>query len=63
MKRVSAYVLDRLGEAGTWQAIGFVVGLTTARYKDMDWGAAAAFGGVVSAAIKAFFPDIWDSKK
>lgn len=52
------YVFDRLGEASTWQGIGFIAVLCGARWAaDLDWGAAAALGGMVSGIIKAAFPD------
>lgn len=46
------FFLERIAEPSTWQAIGFVVGLFTARFNNMDWGQAAALGGIVSAFIK-----------
>lgn len=52
LKLAYEFMLDRLGEPSTWQAIGFVVGLFTARFNNMDWGQAAALGGLVSAFIK-----------
>ena len=58
-RKVLRYILDRLSEATTWQAIGFIAGLYTAKASGMDWGAGAALGGVISAAIKASLPDNW----
>lgn len=46
------FILDRLGEASTWQAIGFTAGLFTAKFAGMDWGQGAALGGIISAFIK-----------
>ena len=52
------YGLDRLGEASTWQGIGFAVALTGSKAGlGMDWGAAAALGGAVSAMLKMLLPD------
>lgn len=52
------YLLDRLGEASTWQGIGFVVALTGCKMGlGMDWGQAAGLGGAISAAIKMIMPD------
>lgn len=56
MKRLKIayeFILERLGEASTWQAIGFLVGLFTAKYNGLDWGQGAALGGVISAFIKS----------
>ena len=58
-RKILRYILDRLGEPSSWQAIGFVTGLFTAKASGLDWGAGAAFGGLVSAAIKAALPDNW----
>lgn len=56
--QVGAFILDRLDEPSTWQAIGFAVGLTGSHYgANIDWGQGAALGGVISATIKAFTPD------
>lgn len=50
--------LARLGEASTWQGIGFLVALTGSKFgANMDWGPAAALGGAVSAIIKTILPD------
>ena len=52
------YVLDRLGEASTWQGIGFIVTLCGAKYgANVDWGQAAGLGGMVSAGLKMLLPD------
>ena len=52
------YLLDRMGEASTWQGIGFVVALTGCKVGlGLDWGQAAGLGGAISAAIKMSFPD------
>lgn len=57
-QRLINYALARAGEASTWQGIGFVAALCGARWAaNLDWGACAAFGGLVSAGIKAVFPD------
>lgn len=55
---VYAFILARLGEQSTWQAIGFCVGLFGGKFlANMDTGSAAAFGGLVSAFLKAVLPD------
>lgn len=52
------YFLDRLGEASTWQGVGFVVALTGSHVGlGMDWGMAAGLGGSISAVIKMMLPD------
>lgn len=52
------FALDRLGEASTWQGVGFIATLAGAKWAaNLDWGSAAALGGTVSALIKAVFPD------
>ena len=52
------YILNRIGEASTWQGVGFICGLLGAKnFANLDWGSAAAFGGTISAGIKAVFPD------
>lgn len=52
------YWLDRLGEASTWQGIGFFLTLVGSKLgAGLDWGAAAALGGAVSGGIKMLFPD------
>ena len=56
---VVRYVVARASESSTWQGVGFMVSLFTARFNGVDWGQAAAFGGIVSGAIKALFPDVW----
>ena len=56
MNRITAawnFILDRLGESSTWQAVGFTVALFSSRSSGMDWGQGAALGGLVSAFIKA----------
>jgi len=53
LKITYQFFLQRISEASTWQAIGFLVGLFTARYSGMDWGQGAALGGVISAFIKS----------
>jgi hypothetical protein len=58
LQAVMAYIIDRLGESSTWQAVGFFATLAGAKWgADMDWGGAAAAGGAVSGLFKAFFPD------
>jgi hypothetical protein len=52
IKSAYNFVLDRLGEASTWQAIGFAVALFSAHGSGFDWGQGAALGGLVSAFIK-----------
>ena len=53
------YILDRMCEASTWQGVGFFLALAGVKWgAGLDWGAAAAAGGVVSGAIKAIVPDI-----
>ena len=57
-RALANYILDRLGESSTWQGIGFVFALFGSKhFASLDWGGATAFGGFVSAAIKATFPD------
>jgi hypothetical protein len=52
------YLAARLGEASTWQGIGFCVTLTGAKWAaNLDWGQAAGLGGIVSALLKMIFPD------
>ena len=58
LKTLGGYALDRMGEASTWQGVGFFVTLAGCKgVASMDWGAAAAAGGMVSGAIKALLPD------
>ena len=58
MQTVIDFFLDRMGEASTWQGVGFIAGLCGAKWAvGLDWGSAAAFGGTVSAFIKTVFPD------
>jgi len=53
------YMLDRLGEPGTWQGIGFFVGILSGHHlAGLNWGEAAGLGGAISGAIKTFLPDI-----
>lgn len=52
LKLAYGFMLDRLGEPSTWQAVAFLVSLFTAKYNNLDWGQAAAFGGMASAFIK-----------
>lgn len=52
------FAAARLSEPSTWQGIGFLVALTGAKVgAGLDWGQAAGLGGIVSAALKMFFPD------
>lgn len=52
------YASSRLSEPSTWQGIGFLVALTGCKIgAGMDWGQAAGFGGIISAAIKMVLPD------
>lgn len=58
IKSALNYILSRAGEASTWQGIGFICALFGAKqFANLDWGSAAAFGGTISAGIKAVFPD------
>jgi hypothetical protein len=58
LQAVIGYIVDRLGEASTWQGLGFFAALVGAKWgAELDWGAAAAAGGVVSGLLKAVFPD------
>lgn len=52
------YILDRLDEPSTWQAVGFIAGFCGSRWgANIDAGGAAAVGGFISAAIKGLLPD------
>jgi hypothetical protein len=52
------YLAARLGEASTWQGIGFCLTLAGAKWAaNLDWGQAAGLGGIVSALLKIIFPD------
>ncbi len=56
--KLIAYFLDRMGEASTWQGLGFFLALVGVKWMGgMDWGAAAAAGGLVSGLIKTLLPD------
>ncbi len=56
--KIRSYLLVRLGEASTWQGIGFIVALTGSHFgSGLDWGQAAGLGGAISAVIKMLFPD------
>lgn len=58
LRAVAAYLLNRMSEASTWQGLGFIATLLGARWAaSLDWGAAAALGGLVSGAIKTLLPD------
>lgn len=59
LQRAISYFLDQLGQASTWQGIGFIVGLASVKYGNLDWGQAAGLGGAISATIKILFPDNW----
>jgi hypothetical protein len=53
-----AYILDRLGEKTTWQALGFIISVLVSKELALfDWGQAAVIGGGVSAVIKMLLPD------
>lgn len=52
LKVIYNFILDRLAEPSTWQGVGFLVGLFTAKFQGMDWGQGAALGGFISAFIK-----------
>lgn len=57
-RKIIAYILDRLGEASTWQGIGFMVVASGSKFgMGLDWGAAAALGGALSAVIKMVMAD------
>jgi hypothetical protein len=61
--RLRETVLSRMGESSTWQGIGFLAVLLGARWaQGLDWGAAAALGGTVSALIKSVLPDNLEDK-
>jgi hypothetical protein len=52
------FLAARLSEPSTWQGIGFIVGLTGAKFGyGADWGQAAGLGGIISAVLKMIFPD------
>lgn len=52
------FILDRLGEASTWQGVGFILSASGAKWAaNLDWGSAAFVGAMVSAFIKTVFPD------
>ena len=56
--KLLTYLLDRMGEASTWQGLGFFLALAGVKWiGGMDWGAAAAAGGLVSGLIKTLLPD------
>ena len=56
--KIESFILARLSEPSTWQAIGFILALCGAHYgANIDWGQGAALGGTISAIIKAVFPD------
>lgn len=58
LQELKQYILSRLEETSTWQGIGFLVSLTGCKLgMGMDWGQAAGLGGIISAVIKAAFPD------
>jgi len=57
------FILDRMKEPSTWQGVGFVVTLCGAKWGvGVDWGQAAAMGGIVSAFLKATIPDVLGEK-
>src|SRR5258708_3875081 len=57
-QQILTMIEARLQEQSTWQGIGFLVGLTGAKWGiGMDWGAAAGLGGIISAVLKIVFPD------
>lgn len=56
--QLRSFILDRLGERGTWQGIGFFVGVFISKdWADLDWGMAAFIGSSLSGIIKIIFPD------
>lgn len=47
------YLSIWIKERSTWQAIGFLAGMLISKeLGDLDWGAAAALGGAISATVK-----------
>lgn len=57
-RNLIAYLLDRMGESSTWQGLGFFLAIIGAKqFGELDWGAAAAFGGGVSGIIKILLAD------
>jgi hypothetical protein len=63
LQKIADYMLDRIGEASTWQGVGFIVGACGSKFgAGMDWGQAAFIGGLVSGLIKTAFPDLFRSK-
>lgn len=61
MNRLTAFrdfLLERMGEASTWQGVGFMCSALGVKYgAGLDWGSAAFVGGFISAGIKSVFPD------
>ena len=58
LRKVGYYTLERMKEPSTWQGIGFLVALTGSKLGyGLDWGQAAALGGLISAAIKMMLSD------
>lgn len=63
LEKLIAYLLNRAGEASTWQGIGFFATLAGAKWgAELDWGAAAAAGATVSGLIKTLMPDVMKKK-
>lgn len=59
LQQLIDYALARMAETSTWQGFGFIATLAGAKWgAALDWGAAAALGGVVSSLIKTLFPDV-----
>lgn len=51
-------VIELLGQQSTWQGLGFLLALFGSKYgANLDWGAAAAAGGTVSALLKTLVSD------
>ena len=51
-EKMLLWIADRLAEPTTWQGVAFALSLFGSRYAGLDWGQAAALGGLVSAFIK-----------
>lgn len=51
-------LIEQLGQQSTWQGIAFLMTLFGSKYgAELDWGAAAAAGGTVSALLKTLISD------
>jgi hypothetical protein len=57
-QRTVNFIADRLAEPTTWRGIAFLLALCGAKFgADLDWGEAAALGGIVSACLKMIVAD------